>query len=128
MALVRDGQRIRGVQWSVAQKVPVKLFQERVDLWCYAVQTYSHSMCPRAMAWRVGRILRRIGRLKLGAMVAKYYFDTKNQRVVKGGLLSWWNKLGPYDTAEEAARALDIARQKTAQWDEETRRLEEEDK
>lgn len=59
--------------------------------------------------------------------MAKYYFDTKNQRVVKGGLLSWWNKLGPYDTAEEAARALDIARQKTAQWDEETRRLEEED-
>ena len=28
--------------------------------------------------------------------------------------------MGPYDSEDEASRALDIAREKTARWDEET--------
>lgn len=33
--------------------------------------------------------------------------------------------MGPYDTREEAARAVDIAREKTERWDEEDRRWEQ---
>lgn len=59
--------------------------------------------------------------------MAKYYFDTKTGKVSKGGLFSWWNKMGPYETAEQAARALDIAREKTRNWDEETQELDDSD-
>ncbi|WP_435300281.1 hypothetical protein [Timonella sp. A28] len=53
--------------------------------------------------------------------MAKYYFDTKTGKVAQGGIFSWWHKMGPYDTEEEARRALDIARARTEEWDEETR-------
>lgn len=33
--------------------------------------------------------------------------------------------MGPYETEEEAARALEIAREKTERWDEEDRAWEE---
>ncbi|XVX21736.1 methionine aminopeptidase [Actinomycetota bacterium] len=36
------------------------------------------------------------------------------------------NVMGPYETREEAANALEIARQKTEAWDEEDRRYEDE--
>lgn len=35
------------------------------------------------------------------------------------------NVLGPYDTPEEAARALEIAHEKTERWDEEDREWEQ---
>lgn len=35
------------------------------------------------------------------------------------------NVLGPYETAEEASRALETAREKTDRWDEEERQWEE---
>ncbi len=37
------------------------------------------------------------------------------------------NVMGPYDTREEAARALDTAREKTEAWDEEDRKWKGED-
>lgn len=51
--------------------------------------------------------------------MAKYYFNTKTGEVSKGGLFSWWNKMGPYDTPEEAARALQTAHARTEKWDNE---------
>lgn len=59
--------------------------------------------------------------------MAKYYFNTKTGQVIKGGLFSWWNKMGPYETAEEAAHALDTAHEKTRNWDDETAHLEHDD-
>jgi hypothetical protein len=35
--------------------------------------------------------------------------------------------MGPYDTPQEAARALDIARQRTQAWDEQTEEFEDND-
>ena len=35
------------------------------------------------------------------------------------------NVLGPYETAEDASRALETAREKTERWDEEDREWEE---
>jgi len=58
--------------------------------------------------------------------VAKYYYDVKTGRVVKGGILSWWNKMGPYDTPEAAARALETARERTQNWDEADRTFKDE--
>ncbi len=62
-----------------------------------------------------------------GFEVAKYYFNTKTGQVVKGGLFSWWNKMGPYDTPQDAARALDIARERTQTWDEQSEEFEDDD-
>ena len=59
--------------------------------------------------------------------MAKYYYDVKTGRVVKGGILSWWNKMGPYDTQEAAARALETARDRTQAWDEENREYHDPD-
>jgi hypothetical protein len=59
--------------------------------------------------------------------MAKYYFNTKTGEVSKGGLFSWWNKMGPYDTPEEAAHALDKARARTEKWDNEDEREHESD-
>ena len=58
--------------------------------------------------------------------MAKYYYDVKTGRVVKGGILSWWNKMGPYDTPEAAARALETARERTQNWDEADRTFKDE--
>jgi len=58
--------------------------------------------------------------------MAKYYYDVKTGRVVKGGILSWWNKMGPYDTQEAAARALETARVRTENWDEADRTFKDE--
>lgn len=57
--------------------------------------------------------------------MAKYYFNTKTGQVSKGGLFSWWNKMGPYDTAEEASHALQTAQARTEKWDNEDERERE---
>ena len=44
----------------------------------------------------------------------------------EGGVLSWWNKMGPYDTQEAAARALETARERTQNWDEADRTFKDE--
>ena len=49
----------------------------------------------------------------------EYYFNTSTRMVEKGRLSSWEHLLGPYDTHEQAARAVEIARERTDAWDDE---------
>ncbi len=47
----------------------------------------------------------------------EYYFNTRTRMVEKGRQSSWEHLMGPYDTPEEAAGALEIAKARNAQWD-----------
>lgn len=46
-----------------------------------------------------------------------YWFNTRTRQVEEGHQSDWTDLLGPYDTREQAERALDTARQRTEQWD-----------
>lgn len=48
----------------------------------------------------------------------EYYFNTQTRMVEKGRLSPWEHLLGPYDTSDEAARALEIAEKRSEAWDE----------
>lgn len=48
----------------------------------------------------------------------EYYFNTSTRMVEKGRQSSWEHLLGPYDTREEAERAVETARERTEAWDE----------
>ena len=47
----------------------------------------------------------------------KYWFNTKTGQVEEGHQSSWSYLMGPYDTPEEAANALDSARRRSDAWD-----------
>ena len=47
----------------------------------------------------------------------EYYFNTRTRMVEKGRQSSWEHLMGPYATPEEAAGALEIARLRNEQWD-----------
>ena len=51
----------------------------------------------------------------------EYFFNTSTQMVEKGRQSSWEHLMGPYDTAEEAGKAFEIARKKSKAWDDEDR-------
>ncbi len=51
-----------------------------------------------------------------------FYYDTRTGAVEQGRVSSWAGRMGPYRTRAEAERALDIARARTAAWDEADRR------
>lgn len=51
--------------------------------------------------------------------MAKYYFNTRTRKVEQGRKFSWFSRMGPYDTEEEARHALEIAAERTRAWDEE---------
>ncbi len=51
----------------------------------------------------------------------KWYFDPTTGEVTQGKEGSWDDRMGPYDTREEAAGALDIAAARTAAADAEDR-------
>ncbi|MBB3114987.1 hypothetical protein [Corynebacterium bovis] len=51
----------------------------------------------------------------------KWYYDTKTGEVSQGVGGGWDSRMGPYDTREEAAHALEIARERTARADAEDR-------
>lgn len=42
----------------------------------------------------------------------KFYFNPSTGEVTQGKVASWDNRMGPYDTREEAARALETAAQR----------------
>lgn len=42
----------------------------------------------------------------------KFYFNPTTGEVTQGKVASWDNRMGPYDTREEAAHALEIAAQR----------------
>lgn len=47
----------------------------------------------------------------------KWYFDPKTHEVTQGKEGAWENRMGPYDTREEAAAALEIAAARRAAAD-----------
>lgn len=46
-----------------------------------------------------------------------YWFNTRTRQVEEGHQSDWTDLLGPYDTREQAERALDTARERTEKWD-----------
>lgn len=52
----------------------------------------------------------------------KWYFDPKTGEVAQGKEGAWEDRMGPYDTREEAAGALEIAAARTAAADAEDRK------
>ena len=51
----------------------------------------------------------------------EWYFDTASGEVTQGKTSGWDNRMGPYASREEAAHALEIAREQTKaaeEWDE----------
>lgn len=43
----------------------------------------------------------------------KWYYDPSTKEVSKGKVSGWENRMGPYDTREEAVHAIEIARART---------------
>ena len=52
----------------------------------------------------------------------EYYFNTRTRMVEKGRQSSWEHLMGPYETEQEAARALEKAQERTEAWDEDDAR------
>lgn len=52
----------------------------------------------------------------------KWYFDPSTGEVTQGKEGAWDDRMGPYDTREEAAAALEIAAARTAAADAEDRK------
>lgn len=52
----------------------------------------------------------------------RYYFNVATGEVERGYESDWTNRMGPYDTAEEAQNALEIAAARNADWEAAERR------
>lgn len=46
-------------------------------------------------------------------MAEKFYYDTKTSEVTQGKETNWDDRMGPYDTREEAENAMKIANERT---------------
>lgn len=46
-----------------------------------------------------------------------YWFNTRTRQVEEGHQSDWTDLLGPYETREQAERALETARERTEKWD-----------
>ncbi|WP_029069151.1 hypothetical protein [Jonesia quinghaiensis] len=58
-------------------------------------------------------------------MAGKWFYNTKTGQVKQGrGWFSWLHVMGPYDTREQAQKALDIAAARTASWEAEDKQRE----
>lgn len=53
-----------------------------------------------------------------------YYYNLISGQVEKGLVSSWTDRMGPYATQEEAAAALEKARDRSEAWDEADRKWE----
>lgn len=49
----------------------------------------------------------------------KYWFNTKTKKVEKGLLSRSSDRIGPFDTQEQAEQAEEIVRQRSIRWNEE---------
>lgn len=54
-----------------------------------------------------------VGKNKGGTMAEKFYYDTKTGEVTQGKETNWDDRMGPYDTREEAENAMKIANERT---------------
>ena len=54
--------------------------------------------------------------------MAEFWFNTTTGEVEEGRVSDWAVVLGPYPTRAAAARALDTARTRSAEWDREDER------
>ncbi|MFT3942939.1 MAG: hypothetical protein QM705_03835 [Ancrocorticia sp.] len=59
-------------------------------------------------------------------MEGEYYLNTRTGEVEKGKRSGWRDRMGPYASAEEAARAFEIARERNAASDTAEKRWREE--
>ena len=50
--------------------------------------------------------------------LGEFYYNTRTHMVERGRLSPWEHLIGPYFTHAEAERALEIAKARTADWDE----------
>lgn len=48
----------------------------------------------------------------------KWYFNSETQEVSQGKKSSWLNRMGPYDSKEEAEHALERAHERNQEADE----------
>ncbi|MFV0458420.1 MAG: SPOR domain-containing protein [Actinomycetales bacterium] len=53
--------------------------------------------------------------------MGKFWFNVRTRQVEEGHQSEGADLMGPYQTREEAANALELARERTEQWDEEDR-------
>jgi hypothetical protein len=51
--------------------------------------------------------------------LGEYYYNVRTRMVEKGRLSPWEHLMGPYETLEEAEKALEIAAARNIDWDEE---------
>ncbi|MFC7406034.1 SPOR domain-containing protein [Georgenia alba] len=56
----------------------------------------------------------------------EYYYDLGSGQVVRGKARGWTNRMGPYPTAEEAARAMEHAKERNEEWNAENQSWDEE--
>lgn len=56
-----------------------------------------------------------------------YYYNLETGRVEHGLVSDWTDRLGPYRTHEEAANALERAKQRNEAWEEQDRKWDDDD-
>jgi hypothetical protein len=54
-----------------------------------------------------------------GDVVGEFYYNIRTNMVEHGRLSPWEHLMGPYETHEDAEKALEIAQARTIDWDEE---------
>lgn len=55
-----------------------------------------------------------------------FYFNTDTGKVEQGLVSDWTNRMGPYASYDEAAKALQIVAERNRAWDEEDREWDDE--
>lgn len=63
----------------------------------------------------------------MAAAKDKWWYNLSTGKVEKGHLSGWLSRVGPYDTREEAQAALELAAERTREWDEQDEREREEE-
>ncbi len=56
-----------------------------------------------------------------------YYFNIRTRMVERGRQSAWEHLMGPYETLDEAEKALEIAEARTADWDDDDLEWDSED-